>query len=273
MKTMTLNDIRRAVKSALGDADDADAIICHVYGIDKAELYLRLFDDFTYSDALDDIVRRRTSGEPLEYIIGKATFCGIDFFVSPDCLIPQADTEVVVRAALDAMDHGRFLDLCTGSGCIAVALSKLGDFCGTALDISPAAIEIAKKNAASAGVYDKIEFVCADVFGDVPGGKFDLIISNPPYVESGVIDTLSREVLCEPRIALDGGDDGLVFYRRIVPMAAERLNDGGALVLEIGYDQAQAVGDILDQNGFEYVIIRDYGGNDRCAVARKSEGK
>ena len=270
---MKLNEIRRELKKKRGDPEEADRILCRVYGIEKTELYLRLFDDFGYSDEIDGIAARRTNGEPLEYIIGKAAFCGLEFIVSPDCLIPQADTEIVVRAALENLSGGRFLDLCTGSGCIAVSLSKLGGGHGTAVDVSASALDIAKKNAALYGVADKINFVCADVFGsaeEYADGKFDLIVSNPPYIKSDVIDTLSREVLCEPRIALNGGDDGLDFYRRLIPLASSLLCDGGTLVLEIGYDEAEDVGALLRDGGFEYEILKDFGANDRCVMARRS---
>ena len=277
---MKLNDIRRALTDTLGSADEAGAVIGYVYGIDKTELYLRLFDDFDYSETIDEITKRRTSGEPLEYIIGKTVFCGIDFSVSPCCLIPQADTEVVVQAALDNIGGGRFLDLCTGSGCIAVALAKLGGGSGVAVDISREALDIAEKNAADNGVSDKIKFVCDDIFSSdasFADGKFDVVVSNPPYINTSVIDSLSPEVRHEPRIALDGGDDGLNFYRRIIPLAPSLLNENGTLVLEIGYDQAMSVGALLSEHGFEYTILRDYGGNERCAVAKiknnTSEGK
>lgn len=268
---MKLNEIRRAVISALGDGSrrECDLILSHVYGVGADEIPLRLFDEFEYDAALDGIIARRTGGEPLEYIIGRTVFCGLDFFVSPDCLIPQTDTEIVAEEAAKLLGGGKFLDLCTGSGCIAVVLAKRGAR-GTAVDISPAALDIAKKNAELNGVSDKIDFVRADVFAPLDlGAGYDVIVSNPPYVRSGDIDALPPEVRREPRIALDGGDDGLIFYRRIAKIAGEHLSPRGALVLEIGYDEAADVMSILDAHGFSGRVEKDYGQNDRCVIAVK----
>lgn len=272
-KKMRLIDIRRAVISALGNDDaksECDIIISHVYNVEKTEIPLRLFDEFEKSDKLDKIISRRTSGEPLEYIIGRTVFCGLDFVVSPDCLIPQADTEVVAREAAAHLDgRGKFLDLCTGSGCIGVVLAKRGAR-GVAVDIADAALDIARKNAVMNGVSDMIDFVLADIFAPLDvGNGFDVIVSNPPYVRRDEIDSLPREVRHEPRIALDGGDDGLMFYRRIAMLAGELLAPRGALVLEIGYDEAADVCDILASRGFSPRVTKDYGGNDRCVTATK----
>lgn len=270
---MKLNEIRRAVMSALGDDArcECDLVISHVYGISASDIPLRLFDEFEYDASLDGIIARRTSGEPLEYIIGRTVFCGLDFFVSPDCLIPQADTEVVAEEASKLLSGGRFLDLCTGSGCIAVFLAKRGAR-GVAVDISKAALDIAKKNAMQNGVSDLIEFKNADVFAPLDiGAGFDVIVSNPPYVRSGEIDALPPEVRHEPRIALDGGDDGLKFYRRIASLAGDLLSPRGALVIEIGYDEAASVTKILSRHGFSCRVIKDFGGNDRCVVAEKTD--
>lgn len=272
---MKLCDIRRKVTNALGGADGArrecDLLISHVYGVDAADIPLRMFDELEYDATLDGMIARRTSGEPLEYIIGRTVFCDLDFFVTPDCLIPQADTEVVAREAAARLDGGRFLDLCTGSGCIAVFLAKSGAR-GVAVDISGAALDIARKNAELNGVSDMIEFKHADVFAPLDiGTGFDVIVSNPPYVRSGDIDSLSREVRHEPRIALDGGADGLDFYRRIASVAGELLAPRGALVFEIGYDEAADVLSILSTHGFSGRVTKDYGGRDRCVVAVKTD--
>ena len=268
---MRLIDIRRAVVSALGNIDakrECDIILSHVYNIEKTEIPLRLFDEFEKKETLDEIISRRTSGEPLEYIIGRTVFCGLDLIVTPDCLIPQADTEIVVEeAAAHLKNGGRFLDLCTGSGCIAVVLATRGAR-GVAVDISSAALDVARINAKQNGVSDKIGFVCGNVFAPLDvGNGFDVVVSNPPYVRRGEIDSLPREVRHEPRIALDGGDDGLTFYRRIAEIAGGLLAPRGALVLEIGFDEAADVCDILAGRGFSCRVAKDYGGNDRCVVA------
>ena len=270
---MKLIDLRQRLLSELcgiGDPSyEADAVISFLYGFDKTEITLRLFDEIPPRGDVENIVSRRTSGEPLEYIVGKAPFFGYEFFVSPDCLIPQADTETVVSEAIKKISRGgRFLDIGTGSGCIASVIAKEVGARGVAVDISRKALDVAKKNADALGVSDMIDFICADVFGENDLGRFDLVVSNPPYVKTAVIPTLPKEVLHEPISALDGGADGLDFYRRIIKIAPSLLKDGGSLVFEIGYDEAEAVGAILSQNGFEYYVKRDYGGNDRCIVAR-----
>ena len=271
---MRLIDVKRRIVAALGDGAgrESELILSHVYGFEQSEMPLRLFDEVLPSAALDDILSRRIGGEPLEYILGKTVFCGLDFDVSPDCLIPQADTEVVAEeAAAQIKNGGRFLDLCTGSGCIAVAVAKITGACGVAVDISEKALDIAKTNAEKNGVSDKIEFVRADVFQDETFdgvGKFDLVVSNPPYVKTADIPSLSREVRREPFVALDGGDDGMKFYRRITAVAPSLLKKGGALVLEVGYDTAESVCALLEKSGFEYKLIKDYGNNSRCVSAR-----
>ena len=270
---MRLIDIRRRIVSSLSGVSDphneADAVISFIYGIDKTAITLRLFDEFLPDERIDRVISRRTAGEPLEYIVGKTVFCGYDFFVSPNCLIPQSDTEVVVSKALEHLPQGgSFLDIGTGSGCIAAVLAKERGASGVAVDISEKALEIAKNNAASLGVSDNIEFVRADIFDDREFKKrFDVVVSNPPYIKTDVIRTLSREVLHEPISALDGGDDGLIFYKRIISISPTLLKKGGRLVLEIGYDQSASVGKILSENGFEFEIKRDYGNNDRCVTA------
>ena len=268
---MRLIDVKRRIVAALGDGAgrESELILSHVYGFEQSEMPLRLFDEVEPSAALDDILSRRIGGEPLEYILGKTVFCGLDFDVSPDCLIPQADTETVVSEAIKKISRGgRFLDIGTGSGCIASVIAKEVGARGVAVDISRKALDVAKKNAEALGVSDMIDFICADIFGENDLGRFDLVVSNPPYVKTAVIPTLPKEVLHEPISALDGGADGLDFYRRIIKIAPSLLKDGGSLVFEIGYDEADAVGAILSQNGFEYYVKRDYGGNDRCIVER-----
>lgn len=252
--------------------DESDRIISYLYGIEKTEIYLRLFDGFEEKKEADEIVRRRADGEPLEYIIGKTVFCGLEFSVTPDCLIPQADTECVVDEALRHIGGGKFLDLCTGSGCIAVTIAKKSGAFGSAVDISQKALEIAKLNAEKNDVSNKIKFVEADIMKDADlGGEYDLIVSNPPYIRSEDISNLPPEVGHEPVIALDGGRDGLDFYRRIASIAPKMLKKGGTLVLEIGYDEAADVGKILSFYGFSYSISKDFGGNDRTVVAHLRE--
>ena len=222
---------------------------------------------------------RRAAREPLAYIIGEQSFMGLPFVVSEDVLIPEQDTENLVEEALRLIDdNSRILDLCTGSGCILLSLLRYTNGCvGVGSDISAAALSIARKNACNLGLSEQASWVEGDLFSalsQIPGngdGKpvFDLIISNPPYIPTRVIETLAPEVRCsEPRLALDGGEDGLDFYRRIIREAPGYLVIGGRLMLEIGYDQAQAVSSLLEQAGYYGIeILKDYGGNDRIVTA------
>lgn len=220
----------------------------------------------------ESIVRRRLSHEPLEYILGKAWFYGLCFDVTDGCLIPQADTEIVCEKLISRLKNGsRFADICTGSGCIALAaLSRTENTVAVGYDISDPALSVARRNADKFGLHDRFVAEKADVFdpdflSDVPA--FDVIVSNPPYVESAVIPTLSTEVQREPHIALDGGSDGLNFYRRLLEICPMHIKKGGCLLLEIGYDQRQALEGLCSSYGFTFEFYRDFGGNDRvCAV-------
>jgi len=193
---------------------------------------------------------------PLQYIIGKEKFFGLDFIVNENVLIPRPETETLVEAALDilhithyTLNKSRILDLCTGSGNIAISLTKnAGDCRIVASDISADAIETAKENARLNGVFEKIFFTESDLFCSIEG-RFDLIVSNPPYIARCEFETLQKEVLREPRVALDGGEDGLDFYRRIFAEAPKYLKSGGYCAVEIGFGQLQGVRDIIEHAG------------------------
>lgn len=224
-----------------------------------------------YSDALlYDAVKRRCEGYPLQYIIGKWWFARCEFEVSEDCLVPRPDTESIVEEAVKLLpQNARFADLCTGSGCIAISIVDIrADTSGLAVELYPKTLELAKRNAARNNVAGKIDFVEGDVLsGEVLADeRFDAIISNPPYIRTDVIDTLSVEVKHEPRAALDGGEDGLIFYRAIVEKYRKNLKDGGRFIFEIGYDQAEDIKAIAEKNGFNCIVKRDLGGNDRVAI-------
>ena len=272
---MKLINIKRQIAQSLSDvtpdsASEASRIISELYSISPRDIPLKLFDDFEENAKAAEIIERRRNGEPLEYILGRAVFCGLDFIVSSDCLIPQADTEVVVEAARSYLGEGsKFADLCTGSGCIAVSIAKFCGANGIAVDISKKALVIASENAKANGVSSKIKFINSDIIKNEEffEGKYDVIVSNPPYIKTDVIDTLSEEVKHEPRIALDGGADGLDFYKRIVDIAPRHLKPFGHLILEIGYDEAEDVSKILCKKNFTFNVIKDFGGNDRCIDA------
>lgn len=227
-------------------------------------------------------IEKRASHVPLQHLTGSQNFMGLDFLVSEQALIPRQDTEVLVEEAMRYLHDGmRILDLCTGSGCILLSLLHYSNDCvGIGTDVSEAALLVARENAgrlemlAPAEAAGKALFVQGDLF-EAAQGKFDMIVSNPPYIATAVIKTLMPEVRDhEPLAALDGGEDGLFFYRRIAQEAAEHLNGGGMLFLEIGYDQAQAVMELLSQAGFQEVtLVQDFAGNDRVVHATNSSSR
>ena len=202
---------------------------------------------------------------PLQYIIGKEKFFGLDFIVNDDVFIPRPETEILVNTVLDTVNEHltpntepRILDLCTGSGCIAISLTKNVHNCKIfASDVSEKALEIAKENARLNGVGDRITFVSSDLFKDIKG-KFDIIVSNPPYIAEHEFETLQKEVLKEPRLALSGGTDGLDFYRRIFNEAPRYLEKCGYCITEIGYGQRQVIKDIIEKTAsFELIEVKE----------------
>lgn len=219
--------------------------------------------------AFDALCDRRTAREPLQYILGETEFMGLTFHVEPGVLIPRADTEILVEKALEWMKPGaRVLDIGTGSGAIAVSLAKLGRQAQvTAADVSDRALEIARQNAERNGA--AVEFVKSDCFSALKGRKYDMIVSNPPYISEDEMRGLMPEVTREPELALFGGADGLDFYRRISREAPEYLNEGGCLLFEIGWLQKDAVSALVKAHIGEPFALRDYGQNWRVVGARK----
>lgn len=255
---MTQAELQNALRAAGIENFSGEArILLEEFGEDEA--------------ALAGALRRRCSREPLQYIIGRWPFFREEYFVSPDCLIPRADTEVLVEHLVKVLPRGaRFLDLCTGSGCIAISLQKnRPDLVGAAADISEGALAMAKKNAAHNGV-SAVEFFRADVTKLCERTEqFDCIVSNPPYIRTAVVDTLEAELMHEPRIALDGGEDGMDFYRAIVENYAGNLRAGGCFAFEFGYDQRAAAAALAAAHGYKFSEIYDYGGNFRAAILKK----
>lgn len=219
-------------------------------------------------------IEKRAQRIPLQHITGEQEFMGLTFRVNENTLIPRQDTEVLVEEALRGLSDGmRILDICTGSGCILLSLMKYSNECeGIGIDISDKALEVAKQNAELLGI-ENVVFAQSDLFealekNEVNIGKdrfFDIIVSNPPYIESAVIETLMPEVKDhEPMLALDGKEDGLFFYRKIVDKAPEYIRKGGKLLFEIGYNQGEAVSQLMRDKGFKEVeIIKDFAGLDR----------
>lgn len=226
------------------------------------------------SPELEDAIKRRIAREPLQYIIGEWFFYGLRFTLNSDCLCPRPDTELTVETAIKNLPpRAHFCDIGTGSGAIAVSvLHSRPDTTAEAFDINENALSAAKKNAALNGVSDRIKFEIADALAEdfLDGKKFDAVISNPPYIPASVVPTLDPEVLLEPHRALDGGEDGLDFYRAITKKAKSILNDNGFILYEVGIGQAEDVAAIGDEHGFTAEIFPDLGGIDRAVLLRNN---
>jgi len=253
-------------------------LLSNILGESKEYLIIHSEDEindeinYLYFNQIDKLKNH----EPIQYIINKQEFMGLNFYVDNNVLIPQPDTEILVEEVLIIAkslkrDNIKILDLCTGSGAIAITLSqKLNSdkviVCGS--DISSNALNIAKKNAIQN--YSKAVFFNSDIFKSISKEyKFDIIVSNPPYIETEIIKTLSEEVKKEPHIALDGGGDGLRFYREIINSAKGYLNQNGYLAFEIGYNQKNKVEKILNESGYKNIYSKkDLSGNDRVVVAQ-----
>jgi release factor glutamine methyltransferase len=239
-----------------------------ISGKQKIELITGCFDfSQKHIDMLENFIKKRKQGIPYSYITGKKEFFGLEFNVNQNVLIPRDETEIMVENILDKCSKKTVLDMCTGSGCISVCLARFGNpefVCGT--DISKKAVDVAKENAdilLSQSENSRLSFVVCDKLSAI-NNKFDIIVSNPPYISSEDILTLEEKVKdFEPLIALDGGEDGMYFYRYLAHNIDYCLKKGGSLFLEIGYDQGEKVYTLF-KNDFEKVsIIKDYAQNDR----------
>jgi release factor glutamine methyltransferase len=255
---------------------EAGVLISHFCGISAAALPLMREENFENAE-LSAAVERRCGRYPLQYIIGTWDFCTEVYRVSPDCLIPRPETELLVEMAASMIPDGeRFLDLCTGSGCIAVStLSRLKKSRAVAVDFYDGALAMARENAALNGVCDRIDIVKCDLLSDGAGeavcgdGEFFALLSNPPYVKSADMVGLEPELYAEPDTALDGGEDGLIFYRAILREFTPRIKDGGFMLFEAGYDTARDVAVIGEDYGFNCRVIADLSGLDRMILMRK----
>ncbi len=248
---------------------EARLILAHSAKISVSDIIIRGGDEVLpeYEKVYFSNIEKRASGMPFSYITGQQEFFGLNFTVNENVLIPRADTEILVEYALSAGGE-HILDICTGSGCIAVSLAKnLPEAHVTAVDISPAALEVAKKNASQNGC--EVLFLEMDILSQIPNGKFDLIVSNPPYIEKAVLSTLMKDVIeYEPTLALDGGDDGLIFYRRICDFAPQILKKGGTLAFEIGYNQYESVYEIMKENFTQIGYKEDLAGIKRVLYGK-----
>ena len=237
--------------------------------IDRNFYYMHMNEDITDEQLkeYEIALKKRTEHVPLQYIIGETEFMGLTFKVNSSVLIPRQDTETLVEEALKKVKPGmKVLDMGTGSGCIIISiLHHMKDVEGYAADISKQAINVAKENAKQNGV--TVMFEQSDLFEHI-NGTFDMIVSNPPYIRTAEVAKLMPEVrLFEPEEALDGKEDGLYFYRRIVEESRAYLNPEGYLCFEIGYDQGEAVSGLMREHGFKEVrVIKDLAGNDRVVT-------
>ena len=248
------------------------------YTIKKPREYLIIYDQKEITKAKEkefmQNVEKLIKGTPIQHITHSQEFMKLNFFVNEDVLIPRPDTEVLVEEVLSItkrLTKPRILDLCTGSGVIAISIAKYAQNSELyASDISKKALKVAKENAKNNNVEERIKFIESDLFNSIPKMKFDIIVTNPPYIRTGDIPNLQKEVQNEPQIALDGGIDGYDFYRKISNKAYEFLKYNGYLCMEIGYDQKEFVMDILEyeKRYSKTYSKKDLYDNDRIIVTR-----
>ena len=222
------------------------------------------------SEQLTSAIKRRSEREPLQYIIGSVGFYREEYKVTPDCLIPRSDTEMLVDYAVKHIPAGeRFADLCSGSGCIGISTLKNTEstLCD-AYDVSDGALALTAENAGRNGVSDRISVKKRDLIREDIDGEYFAILSNPPYIPRSVYEGLEKEIFREPEIAFVGGDDGLVFYERLIPVCINHLKSGGFIAFEIGYDQAESLRRLSRENACSFELIKDYSGNDRVVILR-----
>lgn len=272
---MTYTELCTALSGAgIEDAaHEAALLLEHFCGLSPAQIPLSRNRDFD-SPQLREALERRLSRYPIQYIIGEWGFCGERYTLNSDCLIPRPDTELLVEKAAQLLPPGgRFLDAGCGSGCISVSLlASRADSSGVAFDISPGALKAAGENAAHNGVGERLTLIPGDMLDSAfwrSIGKFDAIISNPPYIPTREIPALEPELKHEPHRALDGGEDGLDFYRAIISHAPDTLADGGIILLEVGLGQADDVAALAIKDGFSAEILKDIENRGRALVLRR----
>lgn len=264
------NGWKRLLEAGIEEAAlDARLLLEQICGTDRNTLLVHGDREISAQEqrAYEEAIERRSQRIPLQQITGSQEFMGLTYQVNEHVLVPRQDTEILVEEVLrELMDGMKILDLCTGSGCILISLLHYSNGCeGVGIDISPDALAVARRNAAVLLGTDKnYSFWESDLFAQVEG-RFDVIVSNPPYICHGEIENLMPEVRDhEPMLALDGGEDGLDYYRRIVAESPAYLNGGGRLYLEIGCDQGDAVQKLLLEKGFREInVVQDYAGLDR----------
>lgn len=250
----------------LPDADtDAWILLEYVTGINRSQYFLKIEESLSDEmwETYQQVIRQRKSHIPVQHITERQEFMGFEFFVNKDVLVPRQDTETLVEEALKVLKDGMdVLDMCTGSGCIILSLAKMKQICGTGVDLSEKALCVARKNGEK--LKADVVWVESDLFENVTG-KYDFIISNPPYIKTSVIQSLQKEVQeYDPYMALDGKEDGLYFYRKIIQDSPRFLKKHGYLYFEIGHDQGNDVKEMMEKAGFQNVDVKkDLAGLDR----------
>lgn len=256
----------------------AELLLAAAMGTDRGVLLASLDEEVTpeTEDFCGRAIYEMSFGKPLQYILGSCCFYGQEIFVGDGVFIPRSDTELLVEAALKLLKPGQlFADLCSGSGCIAKAIAANAPECeGYALELSRKALPYLLRNLDGVRNVSALRFDALDdedyaALSVKAGRPFDLIVSNPPYIPTDDLETLPSEVRCEPETALDGGEDGLRFYRAVSAYSSILLKPDGVLIFEIGYDQAESVSAILERNGFHTAVLQDYGKRDRAVVGKR----
>lgn len=265
---------QRLLECEIEDANlDAWLLLEYVSGISRSWYFVHEDEEISENDIEEYqiLIEQRGKHIPLQQLTKEAYFYGMKFFVNENVLIPRQDTEVLVEQVLSLSkekENLKLLDMCTGSGCILLALlANLKQASGTGVDLSEKALEVAQRNSKELGI--EVSWVQSDLFDKV-SGSYDIIVSNPPYIETSVIEGLMDEVkLYEPRMALDGTEDGLFFYREITMQAGKYLKNNGILAFEIGYNQGKAVSEFMKENGYKEVqVLQDLTGLDRVVTGR-----
>ena len=275
LKGLLADGAKMLTQAGIDEAElDARYILEYITGLNSAQYFIHSEDIIEKNKAEEffRLIERRSKRIPLSYVIGTRDFFGLTFKVDENVLIPEQETELLVEEVIKHSEGKSVLDMCTGSGCIAISIALFGKPSKVAAsDISEKALKVARENAKSLKA-GEISFIQGDMFENVTD-KFDIIVSNPPYIETGEIDELMPEVRDYiPRLALDGDIDGLKFYRIISKEAVKKLNKNGRIFYEIGYNQSRAVASILLENGFTDVkIMKDYSGLDRIVMAKLGE--
>ena len=273
---MVISEFVRETAKQLGDNArfEAELMVMSVMKMDRTRLVLNgklpVMPQHTYR--MNKMIERRKKGEPLQYILGETEFMSLDFFVREGVLIPRSDTEILVETVIDKIGDKKttVADICTGSGCIGISIAHYKKNTDVELfDISDVALETAEKNIKRNNMSDRVKSYKMDILNEYPKKKYDVVVSNPPYIEKAVIETLQTEVKdYEPRIALDGGEDGLVFYRRITKTAHNFFKKGVLLEFDIGYNQGESLRGLMQNDFYHTEVIKDLNDNDRVVIGK-----